>query len=204
MVFENYIRILHYKISQHNMFLYLVLKNYGIPADGVSVVGMPPRDMINALRRGEIDGFVVGEPEANRSVTLGVGRMAAISPEVWKGHMDHVFLVTDRFIDEEPDKVERLVGTLIKAGRFIESNPVEAAVMGEDYTGSSAKVFEEVLTTPPDWIDYSDMRPTARDFEEFSSILVEMGLWDEMARDVSIFFDGRFLDKAAVIASTTE
>lgn len=190
--------------SQHNVLLHLVLKNNGIPAQDVSVVGMPPRDMINALRRGEIDGFVVGEPEANKSITLGVGRMAAISPEIWKGHMDHVFLVTDRFIDQEPDKVQRLVGALLKAGRFIESNPAAAAVMGEDYTGSSARVFEEVLTTPPDWIDYSDMRPTARDFEAFSAILVDMGLWKEMPRDTSIFFDGRFLDKAAAIASATE
>ena len=190
--------------SQHHVLLHIILKKNGIPAEGVTVVGMPPRDMINSLRRGEIDGFVVGEPEGNKSITLGIGRMAAISPAIWKGHMDHVLLVTDRFINEEPDKARKLVGALLKAGRFIESNPAEAAVLGEDYTGSSARDFEAVLTTPPDWIDYSDMRPTARDFEEFSAMLVEMGLWKEMPRDTSIFFDGRFLEKTAEIASATE
>lgn len=190
--------------SQHHVLLHIVLKKNDIPEEGVTVVSMPPRDMINSLRRGEIDGFVVGEPEANKSITLGVGRMAAISPEIWKDHMDHVLLVTDRFINEEPDKVRKLVGALLKAGRFIESNPAEAAVLGEDYTGSSARDFEAVLTTPPDWIDYSDMRPTVKDFEEFSAMLVEMGLWKEMPRDASVFFDGRFLDKTAAIASATE
>ncbi len=184
--------------SQHNVLLHLALKNNGISEESISTVGMPPRDMINALRRGEIDGFVVGEPEANKSIKLGVGRMAAISPEIWKGHMDHVFLVTDKFMSEEPEKARMLVAALLKAGRFIESNPSEAAIIGQDYTGSSANVFEEVLTTPPDWIDYSDMHPTVRDFDEFSSVLVEMGLWDEMPADTSIFFDGRFLKNTTV------
>lgn len=189
--------------SQHNVLLHIVLKKNSIPAEDVTVVSMPPRDMINALRRGEIDGFVVGEPEGNRSITLGVGKMAAISPEIWNGHMDHVFLVTDRFIKEEPDKVQGLISALVKGGRFIESNPKEAAVMGEDYTGASAKVFEEVLTTPPDWIDYSDMHPTAKDIEEFSAILVEMGLWNEMPRDSSVFIDDTFFNMTASTANST-
>ncbi len=180
--------------SQHNLLLHLALKTHGVDPGRVSVVGMPPRDMINALKRGEIDGFVVGEPESNKSISLGVGRMAAISPEVWPGHMDHVFLATERFMEETPEVARELVSSLVRAGRFIEANPREAAVMGEDYTGSSAAVFEQVLTTPPDWIDYSDMRPTQADFGEFSSLMVEMGLWGDSPEDGSIFFDPRFLD----------
>jgi len=52
---------------------------------------MAPRDMISSLRNGEIDGVAVGEPEGNRSISLNVGWMAVISPNIWKDYIDHVF-----------------------------------------------------------------------------------------------------------------
>lgn len=182
--------------SQHHVLLYLVLKQNNIPSGKVETIGMPPRDMINSLRRGEIDGFVVGEPEANKSISMGVGWMAAISPQIWPNHMDHVFLATDRFISDHPDQLQELIDALVRAGRFIEANPREAAVIGEDYTGSSAEVFEQVLTTPPDWIDFSDMVPATKDIEAMSANLVEMGLWKEMPGDPEIFTDLRFVKRA--------
>lgn len=182
--------------SQHHVLLHRVLKQNKITEGKVTVIGMPPRDMINALRRGEIDGFVVGEPEGNKSISLGVGWMAAISPTIWKDHMDHVFLATDRFIQEHPDQLRELVTQLVRGGRFIEANPKLAAVMGEDYTGSSAAVFEKVLTDPPDWIDYSDMVPATTDLEAMAAHLVEMGLWKDVPKDLDGFTDVRFVKQA--------
>lgn len=61
--------------------------------------------------------------------------------------------------------------------------------MGEDYTGSNDLVFEKVLTTPPDWIDYSDMVPTIDDLSVMSQKLVEMGLWKDSPEDLASFID---------------
>ena len=157
---------------------------------------MKPRDMINSLRRGEIDGFVVGEPEGNKSISLGVGRMAAISPQIWKDHMDHVFIATNRFINEQPVQLQELINMLVRGGQFIEANPHEAAIMGEDYTGSSADVFEQVLTSPPEWIDYNDMVPTINDIKAMSANLVTMDLWKDMPPDPGIFIDPGFVKQA--------
>lgn len=183
--------------SQHHVLLHMVLKQNNVSKENVTIVGMPPRDMINSLRRGEIDGFVVGEPEANKSITLGVGWMAAISPQIWKDHMDHVFLATYRFIEEHPEQLQELITNLMRAGQFIEANPQEAAIMGEDYTGSSAAVFEKVLTTPPDWIDYTDMIPSKKDIMTMSEKLVDMGLWKKIPEDLTRFTDIRFAEQAA-------
>lgn len=185
-----------HKFSQHHVLLHLSLKQNDVPSDRVVVIGMPPRDMINSLRRGEIDGFVVGEPESNKSVTLGVGWMAAISPTIWKDHLDHVFIVTDKFIKEHPKRVQELINALVRGGRFIEANPHEAAVMGEDYTGSDAEVFEKVLIDPPDWIDYTDMTPAKEDIRQMSSLLVEMGLWKDIPGDLDKYTDLHFINKA--------
>ncbi len=183
--------------SQHHVLLYLALKQHGVPYSDVTVVGMPPRDMINSLQRGEIDGFVVGEPEGNKSVSLGVGWMASISPKIWKDHLDHVFLVSTAFVEQHPEQVQELISALKKGGAFIEANPHEAAVMGEDYTGSNATVFEQVLTDPPDWIDYSDMIPSDERVRAMAEVMVEMGLWKDMPDNLPDYTDQRFILQAS-------
>lgn len=183
--------------SQHHVLLYMVLRQHGVPPGRVRVLGMPPRDMINSLRNGEIDGFVVGEPEGNKSISLGVGWMAAISPRIWQDHMDHVFLASDAFINEHPERLQELVDYLVRSAEFIENNPHEAAVMGEDYTGSSAPVFETVLTTPPDWISYTNMVAHEDDMTSMAEKLVQMGLWPDVPDDLTRrYFDMRFVRQA--------
>lgn len=183
--------------SQHHVLLHIVLKKYDIPKENVTVLGMPPRDMINALRSEQIDGFVVGEPEGNKSINLGVGWMAAISPQIWKDHMDHLFMASDKFIKDKPEQLQELINQLVRAGKFIENNPREAAILGEDYTGSEAKVFEEVLTTPSDWITYTDMVVIDADMVTMAEKLVEMKLWPEVPENIaSGYFDMRFVKKA--------
>jgi len=189
--------------SQHNVLLHLVLQQHGIPKQNVKVLGMPPRDMINSLRNGEIDGFVVGEPEGNRSISLGVGWLAAISPTIWKDHMDHVFLASDSFINNQPEKLQDLVNQLVRGGEFIENNPHEAAVMGEDYTGAQAEVFEKVLTTPPDWITYTNMVANENDMTSMAEKMVEMKLWPKLPENITRdYFDMRFVTKAEATMRT--
>ena len=183
--------------SQHNVLLHTVLEQHGVPKDNVKVLGMPPRDMVHSLRSGEIDGFVVGEPEGNRSISLDIGWMAAISPQIWKDHMDHVFLASDKFINEEPEKLQELINQIVRGGEFIENNPHEAAVMGEDYTGAAAAVFEEVLSTPEDWITYTNMIASEDDMLAMATKLVEMKLWSEVPDNLSSqYFDMHFVVKA--------
>jgi len=183
--------------SQHHLLLYLALKQHGVPYTDVKVVGMPPRDMITSLRRGEIDGFVVGEPEGNRSISLGVGWMASISPNIWKDHLDHVVLASNAFIKDHPDQVQELIAALKRGGEFIENNPHQAAVMGEDYTGAAAAVFEQVLTDPPDWINYADMIPSHERIRAMATVMVEMGLWKDIPEDLNEYADQRFILKAS-------
>ncbi|WP_161957629.1 ABC transporter substrate-binding protein [Mariprofundus sp. EBB-1] len=183
--------------SQHHVLLYLALKQHGVAYDDVTVVGMPPRDMITSLKRGEIDGFMVGEPEGNKSISLGIGWMASISPKIWKDHMDHVFLASNAFIEQQPEQVQELIHALKKGGMYIENNPHEAAVMGEDYTGSSAAVFEKVLTDPPDWIDYRDMVPSDERVRAMADVMIEMGLWKDMPDNLSDYTDQSFILNAS-------
>ena len=185
--------------SQHHVLLYLSLQQHAVPYSDVTVVAMPPRDMITSLSRGEIDGFVVGEPEGNRSVSLGKGWMAAISPQIWENHMDHVFLASNTFIKQHPKQLQELINSLKKAGNYIEKHPHEAAIMGEDYTGANAQVFEQVLTTPANWIDYSDMIPSDTHMQAMAKEMVAMGLWKDIPNDLHTYTDTSFIRKATAL-----
>jgi len=185
-----------HRYSQQRVLLHMILKQHGVPETMVGVIAMPPRDMINAMRRGEIDGFVVGEPESHRSIFLHEGWQAAISPQIWKGHLDHVFVATNRFIREHPEQLQSLVNALIHGGRFIEKHPHEAAVLGQDYTGAPAHVFEDVLSRPADWIEYKHMRPNTQDLRDMAVHMVEAGLWRSVPEDMESFADPRFVDHA--------
>jgi len=184
--------------SQHRVLLHMVLQQHGIPEDRVTVLAMPPRDMFNALNNGEIDGFVVGEPEANKSIHRGAGWMAAISPNIWQDHMDHVFMATDAFIQEHPDLLQQLVTQLVQAGAYIETHPREVATWAETYTGSDAKYFTEVLTTPPDWIRFDDMRIEVADLRQMAEKMVDIGLWPDVPKDLATrYLDARFWQASA-------
>lgn len=173
-----------HRYSQHHVLLHTLLKKHAIPMENIRVLGMPPRDMTSSLHNGEIDGFVVGEPEGNRSISLGLGWMAAISPQIWKDHMDNVFLASDTLINEQPEKLQELINQLVRGGQFIENNPEAAAVMGEDYTGVQAEVFAKVLTTPADWISYENMLVDDSDIVSMAEKMVEMQLWQKIPEDI--------------------
>ncbi|MDQ7002279.1 MAG: ABC transporter substrate-binding protein [Ghiorsea sp.] len=185
--------------SQHHVLLYLALQQHDVAYNNVTVVAMPPRDMISSLIRGEIDGFMVGEPEGNRSISLNKGWMAAISPNIWLNHMDHVFLASNTFIKAHPQQLQELINALKKSGNYIEKHPHEAAIMGEDYTGAKAEVFEQVLTTPANWIDYSDMIPSDIDIQAMAKIMVDMGLWKDIPENLHTYTDTSFIRKATVL-----
>ncbi|MDX8382215.1 MAG: ABC transporter substrate-binding protein [Ghiorsea sp.] len=187
-----------HRFSQHHVLLYLALKQHGVTYQDVNVVSMPPRDMIMSLKRGEIDGFMVGEPEGNKAISLNVGWMASISPDIWLNHMDHVFLASNTFIEQHPDQAQELISALKKSGYYIEKNPHESAIMGEDYTGSSATVFEKVLTSPPDWISYTNMIPSAEYISDMADIMVEMGLWKNKPDNLENYTDLNFIKRASI------
>ncbi|MFQ5503107.1 MAG: hypothetical protein ACE5EQ_12560, partial [Phycisphaerae bacterium] len=57
-------------------------------------------------------------------------------------------------------------------------------------------VFERVLTSPPDWIDFSNMVPSTDDIRALSTRMVKMELWKDMPDDLEMFVDRRFVKKA--------
>ena len=58
-------------------------------------------------------------------------------------------------------------------------------------------MFEQVLTDPPDWIDYSDMVPTVDRVRAMARVMVEMGLWERMPEHLAQYVDTRMIERAS-------
>ena len=79
--------------SSHNHLLRLWLASGGIDPDrDVRLTVVPPPHMVAHLSGGTIDGYCVGEPWNQQSASLGIGRIAASSRQIWDSMPDfHIF-----------------------------------------------------------------------------------------------------------------
>ena len=91
--------------------------------------------MIPALRGKQIDAFVAWEPYPAKAVTSGAGEIILSSKEIWPRHPCCVLAADSRFVDANPDAVQRLLKAHVKATNYIQNNFQEAASIGAKYTG---------------------------------------------------------------------
>jgi len=105
--------------SMHNFLLRHWLVGAGIdPENEVSIIPIPPAQMIANLQAGNIIGFCVGEPWTSRAVNENLGIIAATDLEIWNGHAEKVLGVTTAWAEQYPNSHIALVRSLLEACQF--------------------------------------------------------------------------------------
>lgn len=101
------------------------------PDQDVQLVVIPPSQMVNALTRGEIDGYCVGEPWNCAAVTSGVGRTVITSSEIWSNSPEKVLAVRTDWAERHAATHMALIGAVLEAAAWIDrpENRVRAAEM---------------------------------------------------------------------------
>src|SRR5687768_6621249 len=75
----------------HAMWIRYWLAAGGInPDKDVSLITIPPAQMVANMKVGKMDGFCVGEPWNARSVAEGIGFTAINTQDIWKDHPEKV------------------------------------------------------------------------------------------------------------------
>jgi NitT/TauT family transport system substrate-binding protein len=100
-------------------------------------------DVVLALQKGEIDGFIAWAPMPAMAVVAGVGEVLLESKEMWEMHPCCVLIASQRLIQENPSLVKKMLEVHLKAMRFIEENPEEAISLIAKETGISREVIAE-------------------------------------------------------------
>ena len=116
--------------SSHNHLLRLWLASGGIDPDrDVRLTVVPPPHMVAHLSGGTIDGYCVGEPWNQQSASLGIGRIAASSRQIWDSMPEKVLGTTEAWAQRNPKTLIALVKAIIEACAWLDepANRPEAA-----------------------------------------------------------------------------
>ena len=140
-----------FPFSMHAELLYYWLGAVGVQApQGLDVRTIPPPLMADAMAKGEIDAFCVGEPWGSIAVENDVGTLILPGNAIWARAPEKVVAVRESWVDESPDLAHRLVRALWLAGRWLgqEQNQTTASELlsRPEYLDISAEVLERSMS----------------------------------------------------------
>jgi nitrate/nitrite transport system substrate-binding protein len=105
----------------HAMWMRYWLGSGGInPDKDVSLVTIPPPQMVANMKVGKMDGFCVGEPWNARAIADDIGFTATTTQALWRNHPEKVCAFTAEFADKNPKTVKAVLKALHQASVFID------------------------------------------------------------------------------------
>jgi nitrate/nitrite transport system substrate-binding protein len=105
----------------HAMWVRYWLGAGGInPDKDVSLITIPPAQMVANMKVGKMDGFCVGEPWNAKSIADGIGYTAITTQEIWKDHPEKVCAFTAEFAEKNPKTVKAVLKALNEASVWLD------------------------------------------------------------------------------------
>jgi NitT/TauT family transport system substrate-binding protein len=189
------------RFSTHNLLLRRLLSREGIDADrDVTLIEMAPPEMVQALAGGGIAAFIVAEPFGAQGELRKIGKVLALSKDIWPNHVCCALNAREDLIAAHPEAVQELVSALVSAGHFATEHPQEAAQLSKPFLGQDPAVIVRAMIVPPGRVTYDNLVPTLADLTATQDSMVEYKLASARV-DLAHFLDDRFA-RAAQSQST--
>ena len=110
----------------------------------------PPPQMPATLESGTIYGYCVGEPWNQQAVSKGIGVPVVTNYDIWKNNPEKVFVMTKKFVNDNPNTAIAVTKALIRAGKWLDepSNRAEAVkiLSMSEYVGAPEDVLANSMT----------------------------------------------------------
>lgn len=117
----------------HAMWMRFWLAAGGVHPDrDVSLITIPPPQMVANMKVGKMDGFCVGEPWNARAAADGIGFTALNTQDIWKDHPEKVCAFLADFADKHPKTVKAVLKALHEASLWldvVENRPEQARIV---------------------------------------------------------------------------
>src|SRR5687767_15447464 len=117
----------------HAMWIRYWLASGGIhPDKDISLITIPPAQMVANMKVEKMDGFCVGEPWNNRAIEDGIGFTAVTTQQLWKDHPEKVCAFTEEFATKNPKSVKAALKALHLASVYLdklENRPKAAEII---------------------------------------------------------------------------
>ncbi|MBI4382281.1 MAG: ABC transporter substrate-binding protein [candidate division NC10 bacterium] len=149
----------------HAMWMRYWLGAGGInPDKDISLITIPPPQMVANMKVGKMDGYCVGEPWNARAVFDKIGYTVISSQRIWKDHPEKVLGMAEEFAEKNPKTVRAILRAMIEASRYIdkmENREKVAKIVSRPQYINTAK--EVILSRLQGKYDYGDGRPIEQD-----------------------------------------
>jgi nitrate/nitrite transport system substrate-binding protein len=117
----------------HAMWIRYWLASGGInPDKDVSLITIPPSQMVANMKIGKMDGYCVGEPWNTRAIADGIGFTVVTTQKMWPDHPEKICAFTEEFAAKNPKTVKAVLKALHLSSQHIdkmENRPSVAEVI---------------------------------------------------------------------------
>jgi two-component system, oxyanion-binding sensor len=139
-----------FPFSTHNYHLRFWMAAGGVdPDEDVRLVVLPPPYMVDSLQSQHVDAFCVGAPWNSVAVDLGIGHILHFNSEIFTRAAEKYLGVRQRWAEENPDVVTRLIRAHRHAAAFVEQeanrDEVAALLAAPNRVGVAADVIRRTL-----------------------------------------------------------
>jgi len=139
-----------HRFSSHALMLRYWLASAGIHPDRDVVLRvLPPSLMVEAMRLGEIDGFIAGDPWPAAAIEEGLAEAVAIGARIWQRGVEKVLAFRAPWLEENAEVADRLLVALSRAAAWCDeaANRAELAELlsRPSYVDQPAALIERSL-----------------------------------------------------------
>ena len=180
---------------QDTVFRKWLLDNGVDPAD-LDIKSMDPGAAVTAISAKRVDAVFLPHPSPSIIELAGNGKAVVASGEMWPDHACCCLVVSGKLMREEPELVEQIMKTHIRATEFINENPERAAAIYTAKTNQNLTVIEHSIRSwDGAWI--SDPHQIIPSVTEFARVNYELGYTGGKLLGVDDLFDTTFYDRVA-------
>ncbi len=186
------------RYSNQFLIIFKALRDNGLSDKEVNFVEMPPPDMPAALYGNSVDAITSGEPFMAKTQMEGYGRVLYQAKDIWPEFISCVLVVREDLIQQHPEFVQRMVDGIARSGKWLEGGMEHRMKAAEDisqqYYNQKPELLRYVLSTPPDRVNYANLKLAREEFEKIEKLGREAGI---LSGGVTFedYADTRFSDK---------
>lgn len=105
----------------HAMWMRYWLGSGGIhPDKDVTLITIPPPQMVANMKVGKMQGFCVGEPWNARAIADDIGFTVITTQKLWKDHPEKALAFTEEFAEKNPKTVKAILRAVTEASQYID------------------------------------------------------------------------------------
>ncbi|MEO6733433.1 MAG: CmpA/NrtA family ABC transporter substrate-binding protein [Ferruginibacter sp.] len=133
----------------HDIWLRNWMAAAGINQKSVSIITIPPPQMVANMRVDNMEGFCVGEPWNGLAAAQNVGFTHISSQDIWKNHPEKALVVNAAFATTNREDLKKIMKAIVEACRWLDvmGNRSKAAswLTKPNYVNAPMQVIEARL-----------------------------------------------------------